>query len=34
VAATTRGTVHQSAGLVTIAPNVHSMMVTLRKPST
>ena len=34
VAATTRGTVHQSAGLVTIAPNVHSVMVTLRKPPT
>jgi hypothetical protein len=34
VAATTRGTVHQSAGLVTIAPNVHSVVVTLRKPPT
>jgi hypothetical protein len=28
VAATTKGTVHRSAGLVTMAPTVHSVTVT------
>jgi hypothetical protein len=34
VAATTNGTVNQSSGLVTIAPTVHSVTVTLRTPPT
>ncbi len=34
VAATTSGTVNQSSGLVTIAPTVHSVTVTLRTPPT
>jgi hypothetical protein len=32
VASTTSGTVAQSAGIVTLAPSVHSVTVTLRKP--